>query len=196
VLADQSRKTGLLSKFQHRHNPADDTESAFPNFGQDRHQHSYCSSSTDIFGVHNPIKSPAHPRIQAKPTRRCQAASAGASFSHSISAKPRTVVTARSVGLTRIPVSVSMRVRSSTAPSESRPYSESGPSGSTLTQDQADLLGDQMPQPGGPLVQGQLVELGTQFACARCVLLNGAERFGEGLCWAKAVSHGAPVIGA
>src|SRR6476661_484997 len=63
---------------------------------------------------------------------RCQAASAGASFSHSSSAKPRMVMVVMSVDEMRIPVSVSMRVRSSRTPSESRPYPKSGRSGSTL----------------------------------------------------------------
>jgi hypothetical protein len=54
---------------------------------------------------------------QAKPTRRCQVACAGASFSLSSPAKPQTVpMVVRSVTLVRIPVSVSMRVRSSRAP--------------------------------------------------------------------------------
>ena len=47
------------------------------------------------------------------------------------------------------------------------------------TQDQADLVGDQTPQPGGPLVAGQLVEFGKEFACARLRFARGAERFGE-----------------
>ena len=50
------------------------------------------SCSSGHSGVHATIKSPAHPRIRAKPTRRCQAASAGASFSHSSPAKPRMVM--------------------------------------------------------------------------------------------------------
>src|SRR6476620_10527806 len=63
---------------------------------------------------------------------RCQAASGGASFSHSSSAKPRMVMVVMSVDEMRTPVSVSMRVRSSRAPNESRPYPERGRSGSTL----------------------------------------------------------------
>ncbi|EUA33588.1 hypothetical protein I552_4367 [Mycobacterium xenopi 3993] len=33
-------------------------ESAFPDYGQMRPQHSYCPSSEGIFAVHTPIKSP------------------------------------------------------------------------------------------------------------------------------------------
>ena len=53
-------------------------------------------------------------------------------FSHSSPAKPRMVVVVMSADEMRIPVSVSMRVRSSRAPSESRPYRRAGRSGSTL----------------------------------------------------------------
>ena len=51
-------------------------------------------------------------------------------FRHRSSAKPRMVV--MSLVVMRIPVSASMRVRSSRLPSESRPYSESGWSGSMV----------------------------------------------------------------
>ena len=41
-------------------------ESAFSDRGQMRRQHSYYPRPEGIFAVHTPIKSPAHPRIQAK----------------------------------------------------------------------------------------------------------------------------------
>ncbi len=103
-----------------------------------------------------------------------------------------------SVDEMRIPVSVSMRVRSSRAPSESRPYPESGRSGSTLlTQNQADLIGDQTPQSGGPLVQGQLVELSTQFVvCPPRFARVERNASANGLRSANVVNHGLPVVGA
>ena len=39
-------------------------ESAFPDAGQIRHQHSYCPSSGGVFAVHTPIIATDHPRIQ------------------------------------------------------------------------------------------------------------------------------------
>src|SRR5262249_27105692 len=48
------------------------------------------------------------------------------------------------------------------------------------TQDQAGLLGDQLAQPGGPLVGRQLMQFGTQRGTFGPVVIPGAlERFGE-----------------
>ena len=106
------------------------------------------------------------------------ATSEGASLSHRCSAKPRTVV--MSMGLIRIPVSVSMRLRSSRLPSESRPYSDKRTVRiEGAAQNQADLLGHQTPEPSGPLVQRQRVQLGAEFACVRSALPRGLEQFSE-----------------
>ena len=65
------------------------------------------------------------------------------------------------------------------------------------TQDQADLLGDQTPEPAGPLVRGQRVQLGAEFACVRSAL---PRRIGTAsanrLRCANAVNHGVSMIGA
>ena len=64
------------------------------------------------------------------------------------------------------------------------------------TQNQADLLGDQTPKSGGPLVQGQLIQLGAEFACARSVLPADWNSSANRLRCASAVNHGVPMIGA
>ena len=43
-------------------------------------------------------------------------------------------------------------------------------------QDQADLIGDQTPKPGGPFVPGQRVQFGKEFACAPTALPRGSEQ--------------------
>jgi hypothetical protein len=48
-------------------NVCDDcTGNAFLNAGQRDFTNRYCPSSEGIFPVHTPIRTPAHPRIQAK----------------------------------------------------------------------------------------------------------------------------------
>ncbi len=80
----------------------------------------------------------------------------------------------------RIPVSVSMRVRSSRAPSESRPYSESGRSGSTLRRRIRLTCSETRRRSRvGHSSGGSSLSSARSLLDARCVLPGGAECFGE-----------------
>ena len=110
-------------------------------------------------------------------------------------ARPRMVVI--SVEVMRIPVSVSMRVRSSRLPSESRPYSERGRSGSMVRRRIRLTCSDTMRRSrvghssGAARPARHAICLRPLQLC-RLDLNTSANR----LRWAKAVNHGVPVIGA
>ena len=105
-------------------------------------------------------------------------ASSSASVSQRCSAKPRTVV--MSVELMRIPVSLSMRVRSSRLPSESRPYSESGRSGSTVRRRIRPTCSETRRRSrAGHSSGGSSIQLTAEFACVRTVLPRGLEHLSE-----------------
>ena len=89
-------------------------------------------------------------------------------------------------------------VRSSWLPSESRPYSERGRSGSICaTQNQADLLGRPDAGAGWATRPGAAHQLGTEFACVRSAFaLWTRNTSANRLRCANAVNHGVPMIGA
>ena len=137
--------------------------SGYPVADRSERHRPYCTFASSAL---RPLHGPVQGLCTGKPAVTTRSpASSGASFSHRWSAKPRLVVI--SVGLMRIPVSVSMRVRSfEVAQRVKAVFGERTVRIDGATQNQADLLGDQTPQPGGPLVRGQRRQLGTEFAVA------------------------------